>query len=486
MYVRDYRQEILAEIENSRQTGKLRLFDREIWIPDWQKSIPESTIALESVPASCFLDLERKPRTLLVVNLEGESAIQTSSVLQTQGRHIPIQFDGLKYDSYPIKLNNYCELSIRNESLSIRGEYEVIDEGLRILRKSDCGSTRIEAIVINLAVRNSEPIWATVGDWGLELSPFVGDHETECPYLVTHLLTLHVPSQSNSDEEIELFVRKTKTALSVLNMNCCDVIPVVGLNHAGNIASYMLMQPHCDEYQEQNILDSNGLHLGSEYKIDQNVVGIFDSLSDASVEFLMGVEYLICDRFSTIPLIWSALEKMCGSSRELIRGELKKYVGSLALPSEHNWMLTELKTREHHDFIDVFDDLRNYLLHHRTGLTRGKPLNPEIRSTVLQLGYWLCWAKLIADIGINCWPLRRAKTLFANWAFKQIEGGSTLVDNFAVDESMDVVSVLDRLVYGPQKPGTVSALLETPEGGILPFPSTPWPTEMPKDGASKF
>ena len=486
MYVMDYRQQILAEIENSRQTGRLRLFDRDIWIPDWQKSIPESTITLDSVPASCFLDLERKPRTFLEVNLEGQPAIQSSSVIQTQGRHIPVQFDGLKYDSYPIKLNNYCELSIKNESLSIRGEYQVIDEGLRILRKTECRTTRIEAIIINLAVRNSEPIWATVGDWRLELSPFLGVHETEYPYFVTHLITLNVPNQSKCDEEIESFVRKLRTALSVLNMNCCDVIPVVGLNPTGNIASYMLMQPHCDEYQEQNILDSNGLHLRSQHKVDENLVGIFDSLSDASVEFLMGIEYLICDRFLTVPFIWSALEKMCGSNRRLIRRELEECVDSLAVPSEHSWMLTELKTREHHDFIDVFDDLRNYLLHQRTGVTRGRPLNPEIRSTVLELGYWLCWAKLIADMGINCWPLRRAKTLFANWTFKQIEGGSTLVDNFAVDASMDVVSVLDRLVYGPQKPGTVSALLETPEGGILQFPSTPWPTEMPKDGARDF
>ena len=274
--------------------------------------------------------------------------------------------------------------------------------------------------------------------------------------LVTHLLTIDVPNESTSDQDIEAFVSRIKTTLSVFNMNCIDVIPIVGLDCAGSIASYMVMQPHCDEYQEQNILDGNSTDLQRDDKLAEVLFDIFDFLSEASVEYLMGVEYLTCDRFMTIPLVWSALEKTCGSSRKLVRRELNGCVDSLALPSEHNWILSELKTRKHHDFIDVFDDLRNYLLHQRNGITRGKPLSPEISTTVLQLGYWLCWAKLAADMGIDCWPLRRAKTLFANWTFKQVERGSTMVDNFSLDQSMDPLSALDRLAYGPQKPRTVS------------------------------
>ena len=481
----DYKQEIITEIENSKNSGRIKLFDREIWIPDWQKSTPESAIALDSIPASCLPDLERKPRTLLEVNLEGQSAIHSSSVMQTQGRYIPIQFDALQYDSYPIKLNNYCEMNLSNETLSIHGKYQVIDDGLRILRETDSRITRIEAVVINLALRNAEAIRASIDGWQLELSPFLGDFDTESPFLATHLLTIDVPNENIGDQEIEAFLLRIKSTLSVFNMNCCDVIPVMGLDCAGSISSYMMVQPHADEYQEQNILDGNSTYLRREDHFDEILNAIFHCLSEANVEFLMGVEYHTCDKFSTIPLIWSALEKMCGSNRKLIRGELEKFVESVALPSEHGWIMSELKTKKYHDFVDVFDDLRNYLLHQRNGITRGRPLNPEIRSTVLQLGYWLCWAKLLADIGINGWPLRRAKTLFASWNFKQIEGGSTLVDNFAVDESMDVVSALDRLVYGPQRPGTVAALLETPDGGILLFPSTPWPTEMPNDGAAE-
>ncbi len=477
----DYKQEIISEIEISQQTGKIRLFNRRIWIPDWQKSIPESMVKLNSLPASCLLDLQRKPRVLLEVNLEGESALQSCAVMQTQGSYVPIQFDGLQYDSYPIKLNNYCEMSVTNEALSVRGEYQVIDEGLRILRNTDSKLSRIQAIVINLALRNAETILASIDGWQLEFSPFLGDSDTGSSFLVTHLLTMDVPNESTSDQDIEEFVRRIKTTLSVFNMNCSDVIPVVGLDCVGSIASYMVMQPHCDEYQEQNILDGNGTYLQRGDKLAEMLIDIFDSLSEASVEYLMGVEYLTCDRFMTIPLVWSALEKMCGSSRKLVRRELNGCVDSLALPSEHNWILSELRTRKHHDFIDVFDDLRNYLLHQKNGITRGRPLSPEISTKVLQLGYWLCWAKLVADMGIDCWPLRRAKTLFANWTFKQIESGSTMVDNFSVDQSMDLLSALDRLAYGPQKPGTVSALLETPDGKILLFPATAWPTETPED-----
>ena len=382
----DYKQEILAEIQNSQQTGKIRLFDRQIWIPDWQESVPESTVALYPLPASCLLDLGRKPRTLLEVNLEGESALRSSKVMQTQGRYIPIQLDGLKYDSYPIKLNNYCEMSIDNETLSIHGKYQVIDEGLRILRTTDSRISRIEAIVINLAIKNSESLYANVDGWQLELSPFLSDFNTESPFLVTHILTMDVPNESTSDQVVEAFVRELKTTLSVLNMNCCDVVPVVGLDCTGSITSYMLKQPHCDEYQEENILSGSNTYIRKEDKIDEMLIAIFGSLSKGSVEYLMGVEYLTCDRFLTVPLIWSALEKICGSNRTLVRRELKECVDSLALPSEHSWILSELKTRKHHDFIDVFDDLRNYLLHQRNGITRGRPLSPEISNTVLQFG----------------------------------------------------------------------------------------------------
>ena len=179
----DYKQEIIAEIEVSKQTGKIRLFDRRIWIPDWQKSIPESMVKLDSLPASCLLDLQRKPRVLLEVNLEGESALQSCTVMQTQGRYLPIQFDGLQYDSYPIKLNNYCEMSVTNEALSVRGKYQVIDEGLRILRNTDSKISRIQAIVINLALRNAKAIRASIDGWQLEFSPFLGDFDTEPSFL---------------------------------------------------------------------------------------------------------------------------------------------------------------------------------------------------------------------------------------------------------------------------------------------------------------
>ena len=305
----DYKQEIIAEIEVSKQTGKIRLFDRRIWIPDWQKSIPESMVKLDSLPASCLLDLQRKPRVLLEVNLEGESALQSCTVMQTQGRYLPIQFDGLQYDFYPIKLNNYCEMSVTNEALSVRGKYQVIDEGLRILRNTDSKISRIQAIVINLALRNAKAIRASIDGWQLEFSPFPGDFDTESSFLVTHLLTIDVPNESTSDQDIEAFVSRIKTTLSVFNMNCIDVIPIVGLDCAGSIASYMIMQPHCDEYQEQNILDGNSTYLQRDDKLAEVLFDIFDFLSEASVEYLMGVEYLTCDRFMTIPLVWSALEK---------------------------------------------------------------------------------------------------------------------------------------------------------------------------------
>lgn len=128
-----------AESDNPTRPEGVRVFATDAWIPMWEQSIPGGRIVLGSVPTSCNLYLEPEPHFAIEVNLEGQEALGHHRILTQQGEQVPMQFDGLQYDNYPIRGNNYLtsRWDIANQDVQIHAKYRLSDKGLRTLRVSD-------------------------------------------------------------------------------------------------------------------------------------------------------------------------------------------------------------------------------------------------------------------------------------------------------------------------------------------------------------
>ena len=146
-----------TQTEQTTKTDGIRIFETDAWIPIWEQSIPGESIALGSVPTSCNLYLEPDLHFAIEINLEGEDAIQHLRIINQQGEQTPMQFEGLEYDNYPIRGNNYVSWGITNNDLYIHAKYRLLDKGLRTLRIADNPTAEVHGFVINLAIENYEP-----------------------------------------------------------------------------------------------------------------------------------------------------------------------------------------------------------------------------------------------------------------------------------------------------------------------------------------
>ena len=141
-----------AELDHSTRSEGTMVFETDAWIPMWEQSIPGKNIVLGSVPISCNLYLEPEPHFAIEVNLEGDVALEHHSIMMQQGEYIPMQFEGLEYDSYPIRWNNYVTWTLANQDMQIHAKCRLLGKGLRILRIADAPTAEVHGFVINLAI----------------------------------------------------------------------------------------------------------------------------------------------------------------------------------------------------------------------------------------------------------------------------------------------------------------------------------------------
>ena len=229
----------------------------------WEQSIPGKKIVLSSVPASCNLYLEPEPHFAIEIILEGKVALKYHRIITQQGEQIPMQFEGLKYDSYPIRGNNYVTWKITNHNMQIHAKYRLLDEGLRTLRIADDPTAEVHGFVINLAIDNYRPLTLDFNDWIVTLSPQLRRDNADSNFTITHEIKITSDRGHFSDAELDEFRDKLRIVFSVINVRCCEIVLTQTFDIRSSLTGYMIDQLHCDPFNFDVLQYTMGVHSGT-------------------------------------------------------------------------------------------------------------------------------------------------------------------------------------------------------------------------------
>ena len=468
-----------TQTEQTTKTDGIRIFETDAWIPIWEQSIPGESIALGSVPTSCNLYLEPDLHFAIEINLEGEDAIQHLRIINQQGEQTPMQFEGLEYDNYPIRGNNYVSWGITNNDLYIHAKYRLLDKGLRTLRVADNPTAEVHGFVINLAIENYEPLTIALNEWTVTLSPQMREYNDDSKFAVTHKIKIANNKGPFSDTELENIRDNLRIVFSVMNTKCCEIVLTQTFDIQSSHTGYIIDLLHCDEFND----DVLHYMIGSSQR-NQEIIDIaskvYKQVIHSQPHYLEGLEMLTCSSHQSIPSFWTILEKTCGSGPASVRRALQTCVESIKIPSEYTFLKEQLSVEQNADFIDIFYGMRNHFAHEKNKITRGQSVPPETHTIVKKLAQLLCWCKVLTDIDVKCLLWQEARVSFANWDFKYSEGQPTTLKNFQADGTYNALAVIRRILRGGETPRQTSAYFETPEGEVVICEATEWPKEMPK------
>ena len=434
-----------TQAEQTTKTDGIRIFETDAWIPIWEQSIPGESIALGSVPTSCNLYLEPDLHFAIEINLEGEDAIKHLRIINQQGEQTPMQFEGLEYDNYPIRGNNYVRWGITNNNLYIHAKYRLLDKGLRTLRIADNPTAEVHGFVINLAIENYEPLTIALNEWTVTLSPQMRDDNDDSKFTVTHKIKIANSKGPFSDTELENFRDNLRIVFSVINIKCCEIVLTQTFDVQSSHTGYMIDQLHCDDFN----YDVLQYTLGSSQRTQEFIdiaSKIYKQVVHSQPHYLEGLEMLTCSSHQSIPSFWTILEKTCGSGPVNVRRGLQTCVESIKIPSEYTFLKEQLSVEQNADFIDIFYGMRNHFAHEKNKIARGQSVPPETHTIVKKLAQLLCWCKVLTDIDVKCLLWQEARVSFANWDFKYSEGQPTTFKNFQADGTYNALVLQRRLI----------------------------------------
>ena len=468
-----------AEPDRPTKLESVRVFEADAWIPMWEQSIPGERIVLESVPTSCNLYLEPEPHFAIEVNLEGQEALNYHRIITQQGEHVPMQFDGLQYGSYPIRGNNYVTWTIVNDAMHIHAKYRLLDKGLRKLRIVDNPTAEVRGVVINLAIENHQPLTLTFNDWIVTLSPQLRSNDDDSNFTITHEITITNRKGHVSDAELDEFRDNLRIVLSVINVQCCEVVLTQTFDSQSSLTGYMMDQLHCDPFNGEFLQHTMWSSQRDEETRDI-ASKLYGQVQISPPQYLEALELLTCTYHQSIPSFWTILEKICGRGTTNVRKALQQCVESTNIPSESSFLANELNVEPNADFVDVLYGMRNHYAHEKNKIARGRLIPPETHTIVKELSQLLCWSKVLTDIDVKCLLWQEARVAFADWNFVQHENQPTTLNRFQADGTYNALAAIRRLLRGGETPGRTSAYFETPEGAVVVCEATDWPSEMPK------
>ena len=468
-----------AELDHSTRSEGTMVFETDAWIPMWEQSIPGKNIVLGSVPISCNLYLEPEPHFAIEVNLEGDVALEHHSIMMQQGEYIPMQFEGLEYDSYPIRWNNYVTWTLANQDMQIHAKCRLLGKGLRILRIADAPIAEVHGFVINLAIDNSRPLTLTFDDWIVTLSPQLRSDDSERDFTITHEIKITTNRGHFSDAELDAFRDNLRIVFSIINVQCCEIVLTQSLDSQSSLTGYMIDELHCDAFSSDVLQYTMGSSQRDEEVKD--VAGkLYRQVQTSPPQYLEALELLTCSDHQSIPSFWTILEKTCGSGPNNVRGSLQQCVESTNVPSEYSFLANELDVGQNADFIDVFYGMRNHYAHEKNRIARGRLIPPETHTIVKRLAQLLCWSKVLTDTDVKCLIWQEARVSFADWDFAPQEGGQTILNKFQADGTYNALAAIRRILRGGETPRRTSAYFETPDGRAVFCEATDWPRETPK------
>lgn len=475
--LRNHDMEEGAEPEHSTRPEGVKVFETDAWIPNWEQSIPGQRLVLAPVPASCNLYLEPEPHFAIEINLEGQVALKYHRLIAQQGEQIPMQFEGLQYDNYPIRGNNYNTLHITNNKMYRHATYRLLDKGLRLLRITDAPTAEVRGFVINLAIDNYRPL--TLTDCLVTLSPQLRSHDDDSNFTVTHKIKIASAKGHFADVELEKLRDNLRIVFSVINVQCCEIVLLKAFDTRSSLSGYMIDQLHCDPFT----CDVLQYSLGSskrEEEVRDIASKLYRQVKTSPPQYLEALEMLTCRYHDSIPSFCAILEKTCGSGRANVRKALQHCVESTRIPSEYTFLENELNVGENADFIDLFYGMRNHFAHEKNRIARGRLIPPETHTIVKELARLLCWSKVLTDIDVKCLLWQEGRVSFADWVFARHEGQRTILRKFQADGTYNALAAMRRLLRGGETPRRASAFFETPEGRAVFCEATDWPSEMPE------
>ena len=467
-----------AETDSSIGPQGIKVFEADAWIPVWEQSIPGKRIVLGSVPTSCNLYLEPDPFFAIEISLQDDVALNHHRIMMQQGEQIPMQFEGLEYDNYPIRWNNYVTWTMSKDSMHIRAKCRLMDKGLRTLRMADGPTAEARGFVINLAINNYRPLTLNLNNWVVTLSPQLRGDDDESSFTLTHEIKITNSRGHFSDAELEEFRDALRIVLSVMNIQCCEVVLTQTFDLESSLTGYMIDQLHCDtfhpDFLQYTMGGSQRNEEGSEFASK-----LYRRIQTSRPQYLEALGMLTCSNYQSIPSLWTILEKTCGSGPSNVRGALQRCVESTDIPSELSFLANELKAGQSADFIEVFYRVRNHFAHEKAKIARGGLIPPETHTIVKRLAQLLCWSKVLTDIDVKCLLWQEARVTFADWDFAEQEGHTTTLDKFQADGTYNALAAIRRLLRAGETPRRTSAYFETPEGKAVFCEATDWPLELP-------
>ena len=468
-----------AESDRSTRSEDIRIFATDTWIPVWEQSTPGKRLVLGSVPTSCNLHLEPEPHFAIEVNLEGGRALQYHRILMEQGEQVPMQFEGLQYDGYPIRGNNYVTWSIANDTMHMHAKYRLLGEGLRTLRIADVPTAEARGFVINLAIDNYRPLILRLNDWVVTLSRRRREDGSDSNFTITHEIGIASQKGHFSDAELEEFRDKLRIVLSVINVTCCGIVLTQTHDAQSLLTGYMIDQVHCDPFTP-DFLQYTAVSSQQDEEIGSIASKLYKQVLESSPQYLEALELLTCSYHQSIPSLWTILEKTCGSGLANVRGALQHCVESTQIPSEYTFLANELDIRENADFIDIFYGMRNHFAHEKSKIAQGRLIPPETHTIVKRLAELLCWGKVLTDVDVKCLIWQEARVSFADWDFARHEDQPTTLKKFQTDGTYNAFAAIRRILRGGETPRRTSAYFETPEGKAVFCEATDWPRELPR------
>ena len=467
------------EPDYSARLEGIRVFATDAWIPMWEKSIPGKRIVLDSVPTSCNLYLEPEPHFAIEVNLEGQEALRYHRTITQQGEHIPLQFEGLQYNNYPIRVNNFVTWTIVNQDMHIHVKGRLLDKGLRILRMTEKPTEEVQGFVINLAIENHEPLTLYLNGWIVTLSPQRHGDDNGSNFRITHEIKIKNDKGWFSDAELDEFRDRLRIVFSVINVQCCEIVLTRTFDNRSSLTGYMIDQLHCDPFNS-DVLQYTMRSSQRNEEVKDITSKIYKHVVTSPPQYLEALELLPCSYHQSIPSFWTMLEKTCGSGPANVRRALQNCVETTRIPSEHSFLANELNVKEYADFIDVFYGMRNHLAHEKNKIARGRLIPPETYTIVKRLAQLLCWSKVLTDIDVKCLLWQETRVSFADWDFAGQGDAPTILKKFQADGTYNALAAIRRILRGGETPNRTSAYFETPEGKVVFCEATEWPREMPK------
>ena len=468
-----------AEPEHSTRPEGVKVFETEVWIPNWEQSTPGQRLVLAPVPTSCNLYLEPEPHFAIEINLEGQVALNYHRLIAQQGEHIPMQFGGLQYDNYPIRGNNYNTLHITNNNMYLHATYRLLDKGLRLLRITDAPTAEVRGFVINLAIDNYRPLTLTFNDWIVTLSPQLRTDDEDSNFTVTHEIKIASSRGHFTDADLDTFRDNLRIVFSVINVQCCEIVLLQTFDTRSSLTGYVIDQLHCDPFNCDILQHTLGSSQREE-EVKDIASKLYRQVQASPPQYLEALELLTCHYHQSIPSFWAILEKTCGPGPANVRRALQHCVESTKIPSEYTFLENELNVRNNADFIDIFYGMRNHFAHEKNKIARGRLIPPEAHTIVKRLAQLLCWSKVLTDIDVKCLLWQEARVSFADWDFARHEGQPTTLNRFQADGTYTALPAMRRILRGGETPRRASAYFETPEGTVVFCEATDWPSEMPE------